>query len=144
LAVNDQLAARNSFAPAVVSAESWGIGAPKNREVCARQRLKARAQRRIVDKVVCQGNAAVENKRLATNECRRVEARTEFSPHIGDVRGIEGEPEAPGQVALALAVGRRVKALELNGAVGGTSTAHELDLGIKSMLLRGRNESHQA
>jgi hypothetical protein len=59
--------------------EDW---CTKDCEVCVRQCLKHRAQRGIAHKVVRPRKVAVDNERLAVDKRRRVEARTELSPHI--------------------------------------------------------------
>ena len=106
-----------SCAPAVVSAESRGIGARLTVKVPPWQRLKPSAPRRIADKVVRLGDAAKENKRLAIDDRRIVETRAKFGAHVGRIRRVVSQPEAAaGHVGLA--VGRRIEVLELNRTVG--------------------------
>ena len=56
-----------SSAPAEVSAEFCGIGAPLTAKFVARQRFERRAQRRIADEVVRPGETAAQHQRHAAN-----------------------------------------------------------------------------
>lgn len=88
-----------------------------DREAAARQCFKRRGECGVGDDVVRPGEAAVEHERLVVEQGGRIEARAEFSAHIGGGRRRIGESEtAAGQVVLA--VSGRMKILGLHGAIG--------------------------
>src|ERR1700720_4313156 len=85
-------------------------------EASTGQRFKSRAQRWIADEIVRPGEPATQNERLAVEKRQVVEARTKLAAHVRRVHCGVGKPEAAA-ARVALAIGRGVEILEVNGTV---------------------------
>ena len=117
LAMTDQLALREQL-----RADGGQCGVVRDlravdRESPAGQRLKRSTQRRIADKVVRPGDAAVEHQRPAIGKRRRVEARAQLGAHVGRSSAPQSSPPKPATGRVDLAKGRRVEVLELHRAI---------------------------
>ena len=111
-----QRGVRNNSAPADVSAEIVRDRRAIDREACAGQRLKRRAQRRIADKVVRPGDATAQDERDAADKGRCIEAAADLGANVGGVHRRIRKAE-PGASDIGLAVCRRVEVLELNRTI---------------------------
>src|SRR5580704_3328346 len=85
-------------------------------EASTGQRFKSGAQRWIADEIMRPGEPAKQNEGLAADNRQVVETRAKLAAHVSRVHCGAGKPQAAA-ARVALAIGRGVEILELNGTV---------------------------